>query len=145
MLYFLVTFLLSVKIHSGSCFSHSHEKYIKLNSSVKNYLSTTITDTQKNLYALNIDTLNTEQKRTFFFGDYQFAGEGKLKRALYAFYERGRLPKNENVLRCFLFTLDRLRELNVTPEISEALDRDHEKVTKMLEGINLSVESEPTP
>ena len=140
LLYFLVTFLLSVKIHSGSCFSHSPKKYIKLSSLVRNYLSNTITETQKNLYALNIDTLKTEQKRTFFFGDYQFAGEGKLKHALYMFYKKGRLPKDENVLRCFLFTLDRVRDLNVAPDISEALDHDHEKVTRMLEGLNLSIE-----
>lgn len=132
--FFLITCVFASGMCAGTCFSCcTPKKYIKLDPNIVRYLSKNVTDLQEDLHLPNIDSLSDPRGKTFFFGDYQFAGEARLKNALYIFYKKKKLPVNENLLRCFLFVLEKAIEQKVAPEISEALEKEYEKIEVILE------------
>lgn len=118
------------------------KKYIKLNPQIKEYLKGNISETQKNLYPLSINTLNTQEGLASFWGTYQFATEEKLLRALYIFYQEDKLPKTENILGCYLIILEKAIAQELLPELSKELKRDHQRVRTEIEKTKLSTEIE---
>ena len=113
-----------------------------MNPQIKKYLEKNISESQKNLYQLNFNTLATQEGYASFWGTYQFATGEKLIRVLYMFYREDKLPKTENVLSCCFIILEKTITQNLLHEITQELEDDLQKIRDEIEKTKLSTEIE---
>lgn len=136
LLYVVLSFLTLSEIYAGGCLSRGSSGYVKLDCKIKNYLLTTeVVKKNRNLYDRNIDGLKSPQECLNFIRGRQFASEAKLICTLYAFYGKGKLPRDVYILYCFLSILACVIERKLAPEISECLVSEYEKVEPIYDQI----------